>query len=328
MSYEILISRFIHPFILYVFVGTIISYFMVTVFKRLPVLKDARSRSLIYSLTFLIPFLAYAVYRPFSDRCTIYGHPLGVINDKLCYFGNAIAKIFTPLFILVAVLAVTKAGLSIFATRRIVRRFGFTSPGSYPKLFSVLEELCRSAGVEIPRIIVTSDRFARSFTMGYRAPVIVLSEGLLEALDQNELETVLAHELGHIARNDSVVTWITVFMRDLMFFSPIVFWIFRDLSCEKEMAADDYAIRLTNKPMAFAESLIKVWRLSPRTLFSNILLDNFMPHPNFVSYAGILELRVKRILNNEHNAACNSWSGIGVVTLISLLSILVIYWFC
>ncbi len=328
MSYDVFIDRFIHPFILYVVVGTLVSYLLALVFMRFPVMKNSKARALIYSAIFLIPFIGYAVYRPYIDRCIVAGHPLGSINDKLCTAGEALAKILTPLFLLVALLAFVKGGLSIYATRKIVRRYGYAQPSDYPELFEIIENLCQRADIAVPGLIVTKDRFARSFTMGYRNPVIVLSEGVLEVLDSEELETLLAHEIGHIIRSDSITTWIIVFLRDLMFFVPVVYWIFRDLSCEKEMASDDYAINLTKKPMAFAQALIKVWRLSPKKLFDNIILDNFMPHPNFVSSSGVIEHRVRRIVNNEYQNSNGSWVGMLIVSLISVVSIFFLYWIC
>ncbi|HWI55342.1 MAG TPA: M56 family metallopeptidase [Desulfobacteria bacterium] len=328
MTYDVFINKFIHPFILYVVVGTLASYLMAMVITRLPVMKNSKSRALLYSVIFLIPFIAYAVYRPFFDKCVIAGHPLGIINDKLCTAGEAVAKILTPLFLLVTLVAVFKGGLSIYATRKIVRRYGYAQPSEYPDLFRTLENLCHKAGISMPGLIVTRDKFARAFTMGCRNPSIVISNGIIGALDDGELETLLAHELGHIIRNDSITMWVMVFLRDLMFFAPVVYWIFRDLSCEKEMASDDYAIELTNKPLAFAEALIKVWRLSPKKFFDNLILDNFIPHPNFITYSGILEHRVRRILNNEHINSYSSWVGILAVCSISVLAVFIIYWIC
>lgn len=329
MSYQVFVDRFIHPFIIYVLIGILISYLLALLVVRVPVLRDSRSKAAIYSLPFVIPFIAYFLYRPFSlKNCPTGGHPLGTLNDWLCYGGNALAVILTPLFIVVVVLAVAKAALSIFACRRITGKYGFALPADYPGLFSVLEMLCRKSGIKLPRVIVTKDRFARSFTTGRRSPVIIFSEGLLAALDEEELEAVVAHELGHIMRADSLLNWITVFLRDLMFFNPVVFWVFRDLAAEKEKASDDFAVTITGKPMAFAQALIKVWRLSPRTFFDSIMLDNFMPHPGFVSREGILEHRVKRILDGEHAALDNSLFAYMAVLAIVVLSIYVLYWVC
>ncbi len=329
MSYELFIDKLIHPFILYVLIGTLLSYLLARLAVRVPALRDSRSRALIYTIPFIVPFVAYFLYRPYLiKRCVISGHPLGTVNDWLCFGGDLLATILTPLFIFVVVFAVAKAGLSIFACSRIIRKYGYASPVKYPRLFSILEALCRKANVKIPGIIVTKDLFARSFTMGQRSPVIIFSEGLLSALDEEELETVVAHELAHIARADSLLNWLTVFLRDLMFFTPVVFWIFRDLAFEKEKASDDFAIKLTAKPMAFAQALIKVWRLSPHTLFDTVLLDNFMPHPGFVSHKGIVEGRVKRILNDEHRVLNNSLFAYAAVLMIAALSISILYWVC
>lgn len=329
MSYGLFIDRFIHPFIIYVLIGTFLSYLLALLISRTPWLKDSGSRAMIYSLPFIVPFAAYLLYKPFLiKRCIISGHPLGAVNDWLCFGVDVLAKILTPLFLLVALLAAAKAVLSILACRRMVRKYGYASPVEYPELFFVLESLCCKGNIKIPQIIVTKDRFARSFTVGRRSPVIVLSKELFDTLDDEELETVLAHELGHIVRADSALNWVTVFMRDLMFFTPVVFWIFQDLTLEKEKAADDFAVKLTGKPLAFAQALIKVWRLSPRTLFDTILLDNFMPYPGFVRREAILECRVKRILNNEYEVLSKSLSVYAAGLLIAVLSIFVLYWAC
>lgn len=328
MSYDLFITKFIHPFILYAVFGTLLGYILVQLLKQFPYYKNPGSRPLLYNIILIIPFVAYGIYRPYTDRCILHGHPLGSVNDWLCHAGTMVANILTPLFFLVTLMALLKAGLSIYATRKIVKRYGYSSHADFPELFSMLEGLCKKEGIKMPEVVVTADRIGRSFTMGYRSPVIVFSQGVLDELDRDEMETVLAHELGHIVRGDSLTTWITVFLRDLMFFSPIVYWVFRDMSCEKEMASDDFAVNLTQKPMAFAQALIKVWRLSPRTLFGNLLLDNFMPHPNFVSYSGILERRVTRILNNEHKQARNSFVSLLAGFVILVFSIWVIYWIC
>ena len=329
MTYRFFVNQFIHPLIIYVLIGTCISYLLVCLIARFPAYRDSRSRAIIFGIPFIIPLLAYILFRPFMiSGCLLFIKPFGYINDILCNAGTALATIFTPLFFVVVVFAVAKAGLSIYASRKIKRKYGFSSADDCPRLFSLLKNLCSLGNIRVPGIIVTKDGFARSFTMGYRKPVIVLSEGLINALDDEELETVVAHELGHIVRADSLLTWLTVFLRDLMFFTPLVFWIFRDLTAEKEKASDDYAINLTGKPMAFAQALIKVWRLSPRTFFDNILLDNYMPQPNFVGHSGILEHRVKRILDNEHRVQNKSWLAYTAVLIVAGLSISALYLFC
>lgn len=328
MSYDIFIDKFVHPFIIYVIAGTIFSYLLVQVMVRTGIAKDSRARVFAFTLPFLVPFIAYLVYRPYLlSRCEIHGHPLGSLNDWICKGSDALAVVLTPIFLLVVVMAFTKAALSIFAVRKIKNRYGYASTEDYPLVFALLARLCRKGNITMPRLIVTADKFARSFVMGSRSPVMVLSEGLLEALDEDELETVLAHELGHIARADSVLNWVIVFLRDLMFFNPLIYWVFRDLACEKENASDDIAVKLTDKPLAFAQALIKVWRISPRTGVNSIALDNFSPHPNLVGRGG-LELRVRRLIDGEQIIPNASRMVYVMSLLVAGISIYLLYWAC
>lgn len=329
MSYIIFIDRFIHPFIIYVLAGTAITYLLARVLTKVPGLKNSKVITILYTVPFIVPIAAYFLFRPFVTlNCILFKKPMGVINSWLCSGAKGIATILTPLFLFVAVFAIFKAGLSILATRRIIKKYGFASENEFPQLFQLVRKLCNKAEISVPQLIVTRDAFARSFTMGRRKPTIIFSEGLLKALDSEELETVIAHELGHIARGDSLLNWLMVFLRDLMFFTPLSFWIFKDLAAEKEKASDDFAIQLTNKPYAFAQAMIKVWRLSPRTLFNNIVFDNFMPHPNLVSSSGVLESRVHRILNKEHDAANRPVLSLIAVSLLVLSSLALVYWLC
>ena len=329
MNYNFILSQYIHPFIIYVVIGTLVSYVLATAASRFKIYSDSRSRVLIYGVPFIIPIIGFLVHKPFmAAGCFVFGKPFGVINDWLCTAGNALAIILTPLFAVALILAVVKAVLSINCTVKITTKYGYASAGDYPRLFVLTEKLCGIGSIKMPRIIVTGHSFSRCFTMGYSKPVIVLSEGVLAAMDEEELETVIAHELGHIARADSLLTWVTVLIRDLMFFSPLVYWIFKDLAAEQEKAADDIAIALTNKPLAFAQALIKVWRLSPSSFTDTIMLDNFMPHPNFAGSAGIIECRVKRILDGDHRQRSKSYLGYAAVVAISLLTVVTLTWFC
>ncbi|PKM80604.1 MAG: hypothetical protein CVU89_12770 [Firmicutes bacterium HGW-Firmicutes-14] len=329
MSYDIFIHKFVHPFIIYVLIGTLVSYLLALLVSRFPIVRNSGSGSLVYGIPFIVPFVAYFSYRPFIiDKCAIYGHPLGIINDWLCFGGEVLAVILTPLFGIVFIIAITKALLSIFASRKLAKKYGFASPAVYPGVFMILEQLCAKSEINMPRVIITGDPFARSFTMGYRSPVIVFSKGVLGILDEDELETVIAHELGHIVRADSMMTWVMVFLRDLMFFTPAIYWVFRDFAFEKEKACDDIVVRLTNKPMAFSQALIKVWKLSPRTFFDRVVLDNFMPHPNLVGSSGILEHRVTRILNGEPGIINNSPISHIIIILTAVFSVFLLYWVC
>ncbi|PKM80723.1 MAG: hypothetical protein CVU89_12355 [Firmicutes bacterium HGW-Firmicutes-14] len=329
MTYSVFVNSFVHPFIIYGLTGTVISYAIALFLVRLKVFNDSRSRALLFAIPFFVPFISFAVYKVFlNSGCYVAGYPWGFVQKWTCSAGGILASVFTPFVIVISALAVAKALLSLLAARRIIKKSGYVTAGKHPRLFSVLVSLCGKSGIRVPAVVVTGDRFARAYTMGWRSPVLVLSEGLLDSLDDEELETVVAHEIGHIKRGDSLLTWFMVFLRDLMFFNPLCYWIFKHFVSEKEMAADDFAVKLTNRPMAFGQALIKVWRLSPRGFLDRILMDNLVHQAHFASDAGIIGNRVERILNDEHKVANRSGFLYLAILPVMLLPVAMLYVLC
>lgn len=82
----------------------------------------------------------------------------------------------------------------------------------YPTLYDSVERLARQAGMSTPPIaVIPSDEpNALSAGTGDRT-VVCLTTGLVEALDEDELEAVLAHELAHLKNNDSSVLTVAGF---------------------------------------------------------------------------------------------------------------------
>jgi len=71
------------------------------------------------------------------------------------------------------------------------------------ELVGRVERLSQVAGVRTPAVAVAPSSVPNSFTVGGVAnATLVVSEGLLEALSEDELDAVLAHELAHVANRD------------------------------------------------------------------------------------------------------------------------------
>ena len=82
-----------------------------------------------------------------------------------------------------------------------------------PELYDRLGRLARQADVRRPELAVTASTVPNSFTVG--APdnaVVVVSEGLLETLPDDELDAVLAHELAHVRNRDAAVMTLAGFL--------------------------------------------------------------------------------------------------------------------
>jgi heat shock protein HtpX len=81
------------------------------------------------------------------------------------------------------------------------------------ELYHIVENLCITAGLPVPKIYIINDTAPNAFATG-RNPehaVVAVTIGLLQKLDKAELEGVIAHELSHIGNRDILLaTLVTV----------------------------------------------------------------------------------------------------------------------
>jgi len=86
------------------------------------------------------------------------------------------------------------------------------SEAERPGLHDRLGRLARQADVKRPTLAVADSDVPNSFTVGGPDDVVVVSEGLLETLPDDELDAVLAHELAHIKNRDAAVMTLASFL--------------------------------------------------------------------------------------------------------------------
>lgn len=81
-----------------------------------------------------------------------------------------------------------------------------------PELYRLVENLCITAGLPLPRIYIINESQPNAFATGRNAKnaVVAVTRGLLEKLDRSELEGVIAHELSHIGNKDILLSTIIV----------------------------------------------------------------------------------------------------------------------
>jgi len=100
-----------------------------------------------------------------------------------------------------------------------------------PELYRLVENLCITAGLPLPRIYIIDSPQPNAFATGRDAKhgVVAVTRGLLEKLERRELEGVIAHELSHIGNKDMLLQTIVVVLVGFIvmltdFFFRIAFW--------------------------------------------------------------------------------------------------------
>ena len=93
-------------------------------------------------------------------------------------------------------------GDSIVLAMSGARKIG---PGDHPRLYNVVEEMKIAAGLEkMPAVYIIDDPALNAFATGRSADhaAIAITSGLLDKLNRDELQGVIAHEMGHIKNQD------------------------------------------------------------------------------------------------------------------------------
>ncbi len=98
-----------------------------------------------------------------------------------------------------------------------------------PRLYNLLENLCISRGITTPTLRIADDDALNAFATGLNEKQysITVTRGLMEALDDREMEAVLGHELTHIRNGDVRMLVIAVVIAGVIsFVGEMVFRIF------------------------------------------------------------------------------------------------------
>ena len=90
-------------------------------------------------------------------------------------------------------------------------------PATHPDLHTRVTRLASLADMRVPTVAVADTDVPNSFAVGgLRGDTVVVSEGLLETLTEDELDAVLAHELVHLKNRDALVMTLASFLPALV----------------------------------------------------------------------------------------------------------------
>lgn len=93
---------------------------------------------------------------------------------------------------------------------------------------------------------------------GWLRPVVMLPVTALTGLSEAQLSSVIAHELAHIKRFDSLVNLFQVAVETLLFYHPAVWWLNKRIREERENCCDDIAVEVCGNPLTYAQALARL----------------------------------------------------------------------
>lgn len=184
------------------------------------------------------------------------------------------------------------------ASVRSTADFDYVERRTHPRLFNIVEAQAIAAGLPLPKVGLIESPARNAFACGLsaRSAVVVATRGLIEALDDNELAAVVAHEVSHIKNGDIRLMAAAAVMMDnmdllqrqnplrivdyrqvvltillppfLMLFlgskliTGLAFALARGsrllISASREFVADAEAVRMTHDPAALISALRRI----------------------------------------------------------------------
>ena len=102
-----------------------------------------------------------------------------------------------------------------------------------PRLYNLLENLCISRGITMPKLKIMESPALNAFATGLnpRQYSVTVTTGLLNALNDKEIEAVLGHELTHIKNGDVQLMVVAVIIAGVVgFFGELFFRLFTNFS--------------------------------------------------------------------------------------------------
>lgn len=146
--------------------------------------------------------------------------------------------------------------------RRLVNRSVAPEDGLGVDLQALVRRLSARAGLRFePEVLLLPPGSLGAFATGGRPPKVLLCRELVETLDPNELEAIVAHEVGHLRSKDVQLVATAGFLRDVVAWNPFAHIAYRKLARNREFEADRSAAELTGDPLSVASGLVKMCEL-------------------------------------------------------------------
>ena len=130
-----------------------------------------------------------------------------VVYAALTYFGTSTAGI-VPIAVGIALVSVW--GSYYGSDKLVLTMTGakLIQESDNPKLFNLIHEVVIASGLPMPKVAIVVDSAPNAFATG-RNPehaLIAFTTGILDAMDRDQLQGVIAHEMAHVANRDTLVS--------------------------------------------------------------------------------------------------------------------------
>jgi beta-lactamase regulating signal transducer with metallopeptidase domain len=170
--------------------------------------------------------------------------------------------------------------------------------------------LCEQIQVGRQVILRASDEVISPLAMGVWRATVILPISAVLSMPKEELEAVIAHELGHIRRWDYLWNLLQTAVESVLFFHPAVWWLGRTVRDRREVCCDEIAVRNCPDAAVYARALLRLEEQRTVRLRLAIALGGC---------GGSLLGRVRKILGEDMALESSMTSGTSVAAVGALI---------
>jgi bla regulator protein blaR1 len=227
--------------------------------------------------------------------------------------GEAWPQLFLIVWMLGASVMVVRLIRSYLSLRRL-RRESQPLADNYQRR---LKHWSKTCGMRRTVRLRGSNQITVPLMLGLRKTAILFPERLVDCLAENEFDQVLLHELAHVRRRDDWGNLAQKLIESIFFFHPVVWWVGRQLSAERECACDQWVVSVMGGHRSYASCLTKLFELT-KTPDSALLATGVMPVKSHLSR------RIETILKSKQQVSARL-SAAGFFLPLCLLLVLMIH---
>ncbi len=154
------------------------------------------------------------------------GNPRLDQADKVISFSNTLIYDYFPIILAVIIGWFV---ISFFFHTRMIANMAHAhsvSRKEEPDLYNLLENLCISKGMKMPKMNIIESHALNAFASGIsdNSYTVTVTRGLLNRLNKDEVEAVLAHELTHIINHDVRLLMVTIVFTGMVGLAAQLVW--------------------------------------------------------------------------------------------------------
>jgi len=257
---ELLID-YIVPIIYSSFLSLVLVLFVLFIFR----IKDSNIRILFFFLPLVRPFITISEkiskihFQQDPQQDTFSGlirlpDPHNILNISEGFekgpvsFSDIDYLVLLSIIISIIIILIAKWVILYFFYRSLARE-DIVSRRDIPEIYKIIDSYTKKTKTKAPYVSLTHRHYFSPFVIGIKKFALVLSPRLIDMLNKDEKEVLIQHELSHIKRNDNLIGWIALILRDLLFFNPFSYFAYSLIRSEQDKDSDKLVVKYTGKPV-------------------------------------------------------------------------------